>query len=83
MFLGITIRAEPGQGADGFWTSDTLKIETYGKGKIIYAKKSNNRTDLLLQSHELETIKGYIRRLPHELYDLLNDDFGIHPPITE
>jgi hypothetical protein len=45
---------------------------------IIYARKGNTAKSLLMTSAELETTKGYIRRLPLEIYDRLNDDFGLH-----
>jgi hypothetical protein len=45
---------------------------------LIYARKGNTTKDLIMQKHELETIKGKIRRLPSSIYDFLNDDFGLH-----
>ena len=75
MYLGITINTTKLPENTNIFN---FKFEKYGSIGIIYARKSSDKTDLLLQSHELESIKSYIRRLPIEIYTLLNDDFGIH-----
>jgi hypothetical protein len=48
---------------------------------IIYARKGADPQSLLIPAWELETIKGNIRRLPKEIYDNLNDDFGFHSKV--
>jgi hypothetical protein len=50
----------------------------YFENGIIYARKGTTAESLLIPSWELETIKGHIRRLPLEIYQRLNDDFGVH-----
>jgi hypothetical protein len=45
---------------------------------IIYVRKGNTAEQLLIGAQDLECIKGHIRRLPIDIYDQLNDDFGYH-----
>lgn len=45
---------------------------------IIYVRKGTKPEDLLVPAHELESFKGKIRRLDLNIYNQLNDDFGLH-----
>lgn len=67
-YIGITIRGE-----EAFSCSD-IKHEN----GILYVRKGLNPEDLLVPAHELESFKGKIRRLDINLYNRLNDNFGLH-----
>ena len=67
-YIGITIRGE-----EAFSCSD-IKHEN----GILYVRKGLKPEDLLVPAHELESFKGKIRRLDINLYNRLNDNFGLH-----
>ena len=77
MYIGITVNLSVLP--DGYLTGTLLKFDKLAEDKgIIYARKGNTPESLLIPGYELEAIKGFIRRLPIEVYNLLNDDFGVH-----
>jgi hypothetical protein len=78
MYIGITVNLTvlPTGCLDGTNLSFDKLTDSNG---IIYARKASHTESLLIPAYELETIKGFIRRLPIEVYNLLNDDFGVHP----
>jgi hypothetical protein len=67
-YIGITIRGE-----EAFSCSD-IKHEN----GILYVRKGLKPEDLLVPAHELESFKGKVRRLDINLYNRLNDNFGLH-----
>ena len=78
MYLGISVNLSVLP--DSCLTSSGLQFDKLTENKgIIYARKGETPESLLIPRHELEAIRGFIRRLPIEVYNRLNDDFGVHP----
>lgn len=73
-YIGITIKGGTVKGGTEYLNNTGL----YFENGIIYARKGTTAESLLIPSRELETIKGHIRRLPLDIYQQLNDDFGVH-----
>ena len=82
MYIGITVNLSvlPDDCLNGTGLKFDKIAETKG---IIYVRKGNTPESLLIPGYELEATKGFIRRLPIEVYNLLNDDFGMHRPVIK
>jgi hypothetical protein len=67
-YIGITIRG----------SHPSCLTDIKHENGILYVRKGSTPEELLVPAHELESFKSKIRRLDIDVYNRLNDDFGMH-----
>ena len=73
-YIGITVNADACQ----TYSRELACLNIPYENGIMYVRKGTKPEDLLVPAHELESFKGKIRRLDLNIYNQLNDDFGLH-----